>query len=315
MQELSKLEDEEKALFGFDLSNYTAAKEIKDAESPWISPTNIQRLVERYLADRLGEGQFIVGTSDVKILRLSREARMTLLEDFRKLSNIKSALKRRWENYLKGSEPIHKLTFVSEAASKDRKAFFITPMHPLVKQAAKHYATSKVSYIHLEYYSDNLPAGTYPFSIFAWSYVGLNPMFRVVPICENDLVTAEMQDILQEADTSQKNVDVSKELWSTLEGKHISVWQKEKEKYLVGIQGTANYKLESISSNYRNRKRTLEQKIRDAFDEKIRRMYQSELATATEKYQIKVNEINDRASRADIHTSLVANGIIDIKKG
>jgi ERCC4-related helicase len=31
MQELTKLEDEERALFGFDLSNYTAAKEIKEA--------------------------------------------------------------------------------------------------------------------------------------------------------------------------------------------------------------------------------------------------------------------------------------------
>ena len=78
---------------------------------------------------------------------------------------------------------------------------------------------------------------------------------------------------------------------------------------------TANYKLESISSNYRNRKRTLEQKIRDAFEEKIRRMYQSELNTATEKYQVKVAEINDRASRADIHTALIANGIIEIKRG
>ena len=82
-----------------------------------------------------------------------------------------------------------------------------------------------------------------------------------------------------------------------------------------GIQSTANYKLESISSNYRNRKRTLEQKIRDAFEEKIRRMYQSELGTATEKYQTKVEAINDRASRADIHTSLIANGIIEIRRG
>ena len=77
----------------------------------------------------------------------------------------------------------------------------------------------------------------------------------------------------------------------------------------------ANYKLESISSNYRNRKRTLEQKIRDAFEEKIRRMYQGELNNAAEKYNNKVEEINERASRADIHTSLVANGIVDIKRG
>ena len=315
MQELSKLEDEERALFGFDLSNYTAAKEIKDAESPWISPLSIQRLVERYLRDRLGEGQYIIGASELKQIRLSREARLTLLEDFRRLSNIKSALKRRWENYLKGSEPMHRLTFTSETASKERRAFFITPMHPLVKQAAKYYATSQVSYIHLEYYSEELPEGTYPFSIYAWSYVGLSPMFRVVPICENELLAAELTDILQDADTSTTSITVDKGTWAGLEGMHIDLWQREKETYLAGIQSTANYKLESISSNYRNRKRTLEQKIRDAFDEKIRRMYQSELGTATEKYQIKVGEINDRASRADIHTSLIANGIIEIKRG
>lgn len=315
MQELSKLEDEERALFGFDLSNYTAAKEIKDAESPWISPLNIQRLVERYLRDRLGEGQYIIGASELKLIRLSKEARMMLLEDFRKLSNIKSALKRRWENYLKGSEPMHKLTFTPETASKERKAFFITPVHPLVKQAARYYATSNVSYIHLEYYSDELPEGTYPFSIYAWSYVGLNPMFRIVPVCGSDLIAAELTDILQEAETSPIHPTVDKGMWASLEGRHIALWQREKESYLASIQSTANYKLESISSNYRNRKRTLEQKIRDAFEEKIRRMYQSELNTATEKYQVKVAEINDRASRADIHTALIANGIIEIKRG
>ena len=315
MQELSKLEDEERALFGFDLSNYTAAKEIKDAESPWISPLNIHRLVERYLKDRLGEGQYIIGASELKLIRLSKEARMMLLEDFRKLSNIKSALKRRWENYLKGSEPMHKLTFTSETASKERKAFFITPVHPLVKQAARYYATSNVSYIHLKYYSDEIPEGTYPFSIYAWSYVGLNPMFRIVPVCGSDLIAAELTDILQEAETSPIHSTVDKGMWAGLEGRHIALWQREKESYLASIQSTANYKLESISSNYRNRKRTLEQKIRDAFEEKIRRMYQSELNTATEKYRVKVAEINDRASRADIHTALIANGIIEIKRG
>ena len=315
MQELSKLEDEERALFGFDLSNYTAAKEIKDAESPWISPLNIQRLVERYLKDRLGDGQYIIGASELKQIRLSKEARMTLLEDFRKLSNVKSALKRRWENYLKGSEPMHRLTFTSETASKERKAFFITPMHPLVKQAAKHYATSHVSYIHLDYCSDDLPEGTYPFSIYAWNYVGLNPMFRVVPVCENDLIAAELTDILQEAETSLTHSAVDKAMWTGLEGKHIALWQHEKEAYLAGIQSTAAYKLESISSSYRNRRRNLEQKIRDAFEEKIRRMYQSELNTAAEKYQIKVDEINDHASRADIHTALIANGVIEIERG
>ena len=134
-------------------------------------------------------------------------------------------------------------------------------------------------------------------------------MFKVVPVCGNELIASELTDILQEAETSQQNMTASKDTWSGLEDKHISLWKAEKERYLGDIQSVANYKLESISSNYRNRKRTLEQKIRDAFEEKIRRMYQGELNNATEKYQNKADEINERASRADIHTSLVANGI------
>ena len=315
LQELSRLEDEEKALFGFDLSNYTATKEIKDAESPWISPANIQRLVERYLNDRLGAGQYILGSIELKQLRLRKDARLALLSDFRQLSNIKSGLKRRWENYLKGVEPLHKITFVSEVASKERKAFFITPMHPLVKQAASYFASKEVSHISLEYYSEELPEGKYPFSIYAWSYVGLHPMFRVVPVCADSLVTAELTELLQEADDVTTVSQVAQNTWDGLEGMHIALWQAEKERYLNNVQATANYKLESIGSNYRNRKRTLEQKIRDSFDEKIIRMYQSELDTATGNYQHKVDEIKERAQRADIHTMLVANGIVEIKRG
>ncbi len=314
MQELSKLEDEERALFGFDLSNYTTAKEIKDAESPWLSPLNIQRLVERYLVERLGPGQYILGASDLKQLRLGKEARINLLEDFRKLIHIRTGQKRRWELYLKGSEPLHKITFVSEVASKERKAFFITPMHPLVKQAAKFFATNNTSYIHIEYYSDELPAGTYPFSVYAWNYVGMNPAFRVVPVCANAVVSPEIINILQEADTCQAQVSVAKGAWDSLEPIHIALWQAEKENYIANVQSTANFKLESISSNYRNRKRNLEQKIRDAFEERILRMYQSELQTATDNYNAKVAEINDRTSRADIHTTLVAHGIVEIKR-
>lgn len=315
MQELAKLEDEERALFGFDLSNYTAAKEIKDAESPWLSPINIQSLVERYLNARLGPGQYILGSSDLKNLRLSKDARVMLLEDFRALSNVRSGFKRKWELYLKGSEPIHKITFVSEIASKERKAFFITPMHPLVKQAAKFFSQDKPRYLHLELFTADYPEGKYPFSIFAWSYMGIQPMFRVVPICSNLSVEADLVEILQTSTTTTKPINVEKTIWDSLEGRHIALWQKEKTKHIEAVQAIADFRIESISSNFRSRKRSLEQKIMDAFDEKIIRMHQSELQTATDNYETKLKEISNRVSRADIHTTLVANGIIEIKKG
>lgn len=314
MQELTKLEDEERALFGFDLSNYTTAKEIKDAESPWLSPANIQSLVERYLQERLGKGQYIVGSHGAKQIRLGRDARVILLEDFRKLSNIKSALKRKWELYLKGTEPYHKITFHAEVASQERKAFFITPMHPLVKQAAKYFATDEKSYLKIVYKSEDLPEGKYPFAIYAWNYVGMQPTFRVIPICENETIRKELINILQEAENIKEDIAVNKGDWSGLESRHIALWQYEKEKYLQDVENTVNYKIESISSNYRNRKRNYEQKIRDAFEEKILRIYQGELQSATENYNAKMTEIKNKASRADIHTSLIANGIVVITK-
>jgi hypothetical protein len=187
-------------------------------------------------------------------------------------------------------------------------------MHPLVKQAAKYFATNLTSYVHLVHYTNDYPEGIYPFSIYAWSYMGIHPMFNVVPVCGNSNIEADLVELLQSADSTTTTISVRKETWAPLEARHVALWQTAKEKHLENVQAIANFRLESISSNFRNRKRTLEQKIRDAFDEKIIRMYQSELQSATENYNTKVAEINARASRADIHTTLVANGVIEIKK-
>lgn len=314
MQELSKLEDEERQLFGFDLSNYTASKEIRDAESPWITPANLQKLVERYLNSRLGNGTYFIGDSGLKRIRLSKTAREALREDFRKLSDVKSGLKRKWELYLKGSEPTHTVTFLSEIAEKERNAFFITPQHPLIRQAAQYFASDETAYINLVYYSNNLPEGTYPFSIYAWNYVGLNPKFKVVPVCDNSYVEKELTDILQEAKTLSAPASFDKKIWTLLEDRHVARWLEAKNEHIASAQSIANFKLESIGSNFRNRRRGLEQKILDAFDENIKRMYQSELDNATENYEKKVADIEQSTLRADIHTTLIANGIIEIKR-
>lgn len=314
MQELARLEDEQKSLFGFDLSNYTAAKEIRAAESPWLAPQNLQMLVSRYLNETLGEGDYIVGTSELKQLRLSKEARMKLLEDFRALSHIKSASKRRWELYLKGGDALQSITFVSEAAQKEHKSLFITPTHPLVKQAAKHFAVQQTSHIHLEYFSDELPEGAYPFSLYAWNYVGIRSSFKVIPVCREAALSGEILNILQDANAICSSEILPESTWSELEATHIALWQTEKEVYLQNVRSLADFKRESIENNYRNRKRNLEQKISDTDDERIQRMFLSELKTATENYNARVTDINSRTSRADIHTTLLAYGIIKIRK-
>ena len=183
IQELNRLEDEEKGLFGFDLSNYTMTKENQTAESPWLTPRSLHYLVEKYLNDRLGNANRIVGESEIKTLRLSASDRATLRQDFNRLSRVKSSIKRNWEAYLKGSSQFYRITFDPEAARQNDGVSFITAIHPLVKQAAMHYATNEVSYINLKSASDIIAPGKYPLAIYAWNYVGINSRFKLVPVC------------------------------------------------------------------------------------------------------------------------------------
>ena len=216
MQELSKLEEEEKGLFGFDLSNYTASREIQKAESPWLTPLSIQKMVEKYLNDRLGHGKYIIGENDLKTLRLNSDARKDLLSDFSKLRGTRNAARRSWEVYLKGNNPNHYVTFDADAAEEKREAFFITSMHPLARQASMFYTSTDTAYINVEYASDTLPSGKYPFSVYAWTYTGLNPHFRLVTVCENDTVSDELADILQDTQATAKPAATDKNTWQRI---------------------------------------------------------------------------------------------------
>lgn len=313
IQELNRLEDEEKGLFGFDLSNYTMTKEIQTAESPWLTPRSLQYLVERYLNDRLGNANRIVGESAIKTLRLSAVDRATLRQDFNRLSRVRSSVKRGWEAYLKGTSRFHKITFDPEAAREDSGVFFITAVHPLVKQAATYYATSEVSYICIKSVSDIIEPGKYPFAVYAWNYVGINPRFKLVTICKDDSVSEELMELLQTAVSEHTTDNVSEDSWDGLEEIQIAKWQAECVEHKKAVELSANYKLESIRNNFRSRKRALETQIADIKDSSITRMHRAELDNATEKYESKVDEIERSVAQADIHVRLIAKGILHIE--
>ena len=76
----------------------------------------------------------------------------------------------------------------------------------------------------------------------------------------------------------------------------------------------AMFKLESLENTHRNRVRSLEQQINDAVDEQIKRMKTSELETIQADFRKKAEDIRSAQARADIHTSLLANGVIIIEK-
>ena len=99
-------------------------------------------MVNIFMDDLLGEGEYIRGKSEVKTLRLFGEKRQQLLENLQTVEvvNTNSALEL-WNVYLKSSAPLLKVTFDSTTAKDERDVTFLTQMHPLVKQAAAYEST------------------------------------------------------------------------------------------------------------------------------------------------------------------------------
>lgn len=311
MQELNRLEEEEKELFGFDLTELTTSHEIKKAESPWISGYFLQKLIENYITAIVGKGQYIIGESSLKTIRLSASARQILRDDLKKLTGGRNALRRSWQNYLSGNKPNHSITFDPETASKERDSFFITAMHPLAKQAAKYYSHRESAYLHLQLHTSEIPSGQYVFSVYAWQYTGYNTYTKLITVCENEKIAVELPFLLEDADSSESKPN-GQFNWSSIENHHVSMWLEAREKHKSEIKALEAYKLESITNTFRNRIRSLEQQIKDAYDENIKRMRQSELDTVREKYSRKITEIKEISDKADVLTTLLVNGVITI---
>ena len=312
IQEVNRLEEEEKEFFGFDLTEFTTSQEIKKAETPWLTPNSLQQLIENYLNERVAKKTYITGESTLKNIKLSYDAREILRNDLTKISSNKNSAKQMWESFLRGKKPDQAITFDPDTAVNNRNSLFITSTHPLAKQAAKFFDSGDASNVKINYYSESLPEGEYLFSVYAWSYIGFTPSTRVVIVCEDDLISEEIPYILEELSDSP---DGNGELydWSDLETKHIHMWAIERDSFKQSAKEIADVRKEVLKSSFARLHRLLEQKINDSTDS-IQRMYVGQLENEKDKFEGKIKRIQEIESKADILTTLLVNGVITIKK-
>ncbi len=314
VQEMQRLEQEEKSLFGFDLSQYIQSQDVQNAENEWINPQMISDLVERFYLNYLGEGECILGKGELKTLRLSGERRQKLLDDVRKMGipNNNTAYKK-WIAFLKGDKPTIQITFDSECAKDNRDALFFTQMHPAVLQAAKHECKSFPCVIGLSISDDTLSKGEYVFLIYVWKYVGLHPDIKLVPVCENKEVQDSILSMLQYA-SEMDFVDVDHEAkWSEMDKIHYDRWHSAQEEYKNTVSADCNYKLDQLSQTMSKREIVLRKRLETERDEKIIRMKKSELDRLAGELERHKKSLEETISKADIHTMLLVKGVLCVE--
>ena len=315
IQEQNALEEKQVELFGIRVPQDHMKNEIEDASSFWLSPTAIQQLISFYLKETCEKDQdFILGEKPLKTLRLSQEARSALRNDLQKLSRLKSTVYGEWDRWLKGGDPNLSITFDAQCAAQNPKAAFITPIHPLAKQAAVALGQERPAAAAFQVTSDEAPPGTYEFAIYQWQFQGIRQDVVLQPVVNSPEITPLLTDLLAKAveTGSSRNFDVPATASSALDAQHHVLWTQAREDHVEKTRRMAQYRKESLNTSHAARVALLREQAEQSKDEKIRIMRQAQMASAEADYARRTQELDIAAERADIIAEPVAYGVLQI---
>ncbi|MFP4027357.1 MAG: DEAD/DEAH box helicase [Candidatus Brocadiia bacterium] len=315
IQEEERLEERQRDLFGIRLPQEELKEEIDDAASYWLSADAIENLVMKYL-DHISDspGGHIQGKGLLKNLRTSREMRETLLDDFRALELKRSETRRQWSQFLRRGNPHLAITFDAECARDNREATFITPVHPVVLQAAEAFGPEKRLYTAFEVEEAEVDPGDYPFAIYEWRYSGLRDQLALRPICEEPRLSDNFLSFLERGDP----IDLAlaglppDSKFDDLDQRHHGEWRQALEEHRADTAEHVAYKRESLKKSYSASSGLLSDKLHEATDENIRRMYISQLEKARRDHTKRLEELDKAEKKADISAQPVAFGIIRV---
>lgn len=315
VQELNRLEQEERTLYGFDLSSYIQNKDVQDAENTWISPETISNLVDAFLVDYLGDGEYIRSNkeTEIKNMHLIQDKRQMLLENLEEMAFTNTtAASKLWNAYLKSTKQNLRITYDSDCAKENRDVTFLTQMHPLVLQAAQYEGQKLPCEIGIQVSDVALPAGDYEFLIYAWRFVGFRPDIRLVAVSEDKNVEGSILDIIQYAldyDFDSSNHEAK---WDALENLHYEKWQNAKESYVEDVKEDCEYRVGQLRQTTTKREIIINGQIENAKDEKIIRMRTSQLLKLRNDYEQQKKNLEAAIQKADIHTEPLIKGVLHV---
>ncbi|MEW6087871.1 MAG: helicase-related protein [bacterium] len=316
LREQEELEEKQVEFFGIRLPANQFKKEVEEASSFWLTPGSIQNIISCYLKTIYSkEQELILGEKALKTLRLSQEARNRLIQDLNKLPRETTPGYREWEKWLKGNDPLLPITFDSDCASKNPKAAFITPVHPIVRQSAMAFDTGNMAAISLTVKDNSVPAGIYPFVIYQWHYQGILEDVILQPVTLSEKLNTRLVQLLEKAEEMASGLSATPDssALNELDNQHRKLWSEAVETHRKRTEEQVNYKRESLNTSHKARISLLNEQLSQAKEENIKRMRNFQIANAEADYNGLIAKLDAAVKQADIRFQQVACGVIKIE--
>lgn len=313
VQEQQRLEEEQTKLFGLTLPSRDEDM-VKRASSFWLSPSRLANLANRYL-DSLGVSGLAqpFDRKAVLNLQLNQDARARLLADFKSL-NLSGSTALGWERWLKGSDPNFYATFDQATASDRRDLAFITPTHPLARQAARQFEPVGVVNSAIVAASSVVAPGRYPYAIYRWRTLGLKEDFVFHPVTLDPSLSQHFLELLESATAAAYATDISPDEEAALESVHYQAWTNARAKHIEEVANLAGARLASLRTSHAARIAILEEQRDAVGDSRIRRMRGSQLASAQQDYERRKSELEEASQLGEIVAEPVAFGVLTVER-
>lgn len=312
IQEQTRLEEEQTKLFGLSMPRRDEDM-VRQASSFWLAPSMLANLVERYL-EKLDaiKTQRLHGRKPVTGLQIGQEARNRLLADFQALGLAGTAAQA-WERWLKGSDPYLTLTFDPSTADERRDVVFITPTHPLARQAAQIIEPKVPLNCDLSVETSDAPQGRYPYAIYRWRKFGLKEDFTFQPVCTHPEIAARMLQLLESAQHYGPTSPITADEERDLEQTHYHLWNRARAEHIEEAAEVARSRMSSLETTHAARLMLLEEQRDNATDARIRRMRESQIETAKRDYERRADELKKAAAQGDIIAEAVSFGVLVVE--
>jgi ERCC4-related helicase len=312
VQEQMLLEEQQATLFGLSVPKQDEEL-IKSASSFWLTPSRIRNLIERYFSALEGGRSYkLQGRQPIVSVQLNQEVRNRLIDDFKAVSQF-GAVDRSWERWLKGSDPYLRVTFDSATADEDRSVMFVTPTHPLARQAAKSLDPSATLSCSVSANSSTVATGRYPFAIYRWKILGVTESFAFQPVCESEEHAEALLGLLEDAVANQDTSAMTAAEEERLEAIHYRVWMSSRGEHIESVTRSAEVRLASLKASHQARVALLEEQRDQATDPRIRRMKEGQLEAANRDYERRRSDLERVAGQAEIVAEAAVLGVLYVE--
>ena len=324
IEEQRRLENESTELLGLDHA-FQEEVEKTQKEGHFVSDEELQQMIMLYLKTKRQNAKLIRDNNQNKLFKLSanKENKAKLLEDLQllKRQDRQTLELKRW---LTGNDLYFTMTFDQETALEHRSIPFITPIHPLTKIAVNYWNNQKTPlFVRLEVNDNEIQPGRYVFAFYLWEVISFRSEVRLLPLVwsinedkPSSALAEKLLKLLSQAYSTASSISLSQkqmdEVLHKLEESIHDNRMREVEKLREINYQLAGQRLASLNRYYQRRIARVEEELKSATDDRIRRMKTSEKERIQREWEMKKHEIEER-KKADIISRKVAYGVMEVK--